>query len=173
MHASCGAQGLEPCMWCISTYEPLPLPPHTTTPQHHHTTTHNHTQPHTHQHTHTNHTNTNTNTNNTNTKTNQPTTNNVVFFCRSPLLNISGQPMTQRDTGAAKRRRERPFRSWLQHERLTVAVALAESLHHSAYRATSSVMDVVVESAALEGTDDSQCRGWRDGGLRDGSRCWR
>ena len=35
-------------------------------------------------------------------------------------------------TTAAKRRRERRLRSWWRHERMTVAAALAEALHHSA-----------------------------------------
>ena len=34
-------------------------------------------------------------------------------------------------TGAAKRRRERRLRSWLRHERMTVAAELAVALHHS------------------------------------------
>ena len=34
-------------------------------------------------------------------------------------------------TGAARRRRERRLRSWLKHERMTVAVALAEASHHT------------------------------------------
>ena len=37
-------------------------------------------------------------------------------------------------TGAAKRRRERRLRSWLRHERMTVAMALAEVTHHTAPR---------------------------------------
>ena len=37
-------------------------------------------------------------------------------------------------TGAAKRRRQRRLRSWLRHERMTVAMALAEVTHHSAPR---------------------------------------
>ena len=45
----------------------------------------------------------------------------------------SGQPLAARDS-AARRRRERRLRSWLKHEWLTVAMALAESLHHSAQR---------------------------------------
>ena len=35
------------------------------------------------------------------------------------------------DRGAAQRRRERRLRSWLKHERLTVAMELAAALHHS------------------------------------------
>ena len=34
-------------------------------------------------------------------------------------------------TGAAQRRRQRRLRSWLRHERMTVAMALAESTHHT------------------------------------------
>ena len=37
-------------------------------------------------------------------------------------------------TGSAKRRRERRLRSMLRHERMTVAMALAEALHHTAPR---------------------------------------
>ena len=37
-------------------------------------------------------------------------------------------------TGFARRRRERRLRSHLRHERMAVALALAESLHHSAQR---------------------------------------
>ena len=36
--------------------------------------------------------------------------------------------------GAARRRRERRLRSMLRHERMTVAMALAEALHHTAPR---------------------------------------
>ena len=36
--------------------------------------------------------------------------------------------------GAARRRRERRLRSWLKHERMTVAMALAEASHHTAPR---------------------------------------
>ena len=37
-------------------------------------------------------------------------------------------------TGSARRRRERRLRSMLRHERMSVAMAVAEKLHHSAYR---------------------------------------
>ena len=46
----------------------------------------------------------------------------------------SGRPMTAR--GAAWRRKQRRLRSMLLHERQTVAVAFAESQHHSAQRPT-------------------------------------
>ena len=36
--------------------------------------------------------------------------------------------------GAAMRRRQRRFRQWLRHERLSVAMALAENSHHAAPR---------------------------------------
>ena len=36
-----------------------------------------------------------------------------------------------RVAGSAMRRRERRLRSWAKHERMTVAMALAENLHHS------------------------------------------
>ena len=38
------------------------------------------------------------------------------------------------NAGSARRRRERRLRSMLRHERMAVATALAESLHHSAQR---------------------------------------
>ena len=39
--------------------------------------------------------------------------------------------MAARDAGSARRRRERRLRMHLRHERLSVAMALAEALHHS------------------------------------------
>ena len=36
--------------------------------------------------------------------------------------------------GAARRRRERRLRSWLRHERESVAMALAEQKHHASRR---------------------------------------
>ena len=43
--------------------------------------------------------------------------------------------------GAAKRRRERRLRSWAKHERMTVAMALAENLHHSRQKVEGSEHD--------------------------------
>ena len=37
----------------------------------------------------------------------------------------------ERASGAAKQRRERRLRSWLRHERMTVAAELSAALHHS------------------------------------------
>ena len=42
--------------------------------------------------------------------------------------------MAEHAAGAAKRRRERRLRQWQRHERLTVAMALAEATHHAAPR---------------------------------------
>ena len=42
-------------------------------------------------------------------------------------MDLSEQP----GSGAAQRRRQRRLRSWLRHERMTVAMALAERTHHS------------------------------------------
>ena len=58
-------------------------------------------------------------------------------------------------TGSARRRRERRFRSFLRHERMSVAMALAESTHHSAQRQKTprAVRGVRVE---LHGDDPEQ-----------------
>ena len=45
-------------------------------------------------------------------------------------MDLNGWPMADR-AGAAKRRRERRLRSWLRHERMTVAAELSAALHHS------------------------------------------
>ena len=44
------------------------------------------------------------------------------------MMDPSGRPLS---SGVARRRRERRLRSMLRHERMTVAMALAEKLHHS------------------------------------------
>ena len=54
-------------------------------------------------------------------------------------------------TGSARRRRERRLRSWAKHERLSVAMALAEKLHHSANRTVSPKKDDVEQHHALRG----------------------
>ena len=51
--------------------------------------------------------------------------------------------------GAAFRRRERRLRSWLKHERIIVAMALAESLHHSAQRLEKARAREVEQQKAL------------------------
>ena len=52
----------------------------------------------------------------------------VLFFASPAVgMDLSEQP----GSGAAQRRRQRRLRSWLRHERMTVAMALAERTHHS------------------------------------------
>ena len=53
-------------------------------------------------------------------------------------------------TGAAKRRRERRLRQWQRHERMTVAMAVAEAAHHSAPRrqnTATAIREEVVHDA--------------------------
>ena len=54
----------------------------------------------------------------------------ALFFRHLLRMDLSEQP----SSGAAQRRRQRRLRSWLRHERMTVAMALAESTHHAAPR---------------------------------------
>ena len=46
-------------------------------------------------------------------------------------VDSGGCAMEYERVGAAKRSRERRLRSWAKHERMSVAMALAENLHHS------------------------------------------
>ena len=50
------------------------------------------------------------------------------FCCAFKLSTMDG---VGNETGSAMRRRQRRLRSWLRHERMTVAMALAESTHHT------------------------------------------
>ena len=50
------------------------------------------------------------------------------------------------DAGTAKRRRERRLRQFLRHERLTVAMLLAETQHHAAPRGQNTARSRVEES---------------------------
>ena len=54
------------------------------------------------------------------------------FFSQTSVVAVSDH------AGAAKRRRERRLRSWLRHERMTVAMELASALHHEAPRGTDA-----------------------------------
>ena len=54
-------------------------------------------------------------------------------------------------TSSARRRRERRLRSWAKHERLSVAMATAEKLHHSANRTALSKEEEVEQDYALRG----------------------
>ena len=60
-------------------------------------------------------------------------------------------------TSAAKRRRERRLRAWLRHERQSIAMHLAEALHHSA----GSSWTKVVERREGEGVEGEQYVGLR------------
>ena len=64
-------------------------------------------------------------------------------------------------TGSARRRRERRLRSMLRHERMSVAMALAEKLHHSAYRSVPLKEELVEHEKydAPTGPEDSQRAG--------------
>ena len=53
-------------------------------------------------------------------------------------------------TGSARRRRERRLRSMLRHERMAVAMALAEALHHSSGTTPSKRDTRVVEGAKYD-----------------------
>ena len=61
------------------------------------------------------------------------------------------QPSVAHAAGAAKRRRERRLRLFLRHERLTVAMLLAESQHHAAPRGQSRARSGGWERGVLHG----------------------
>ena len=69
------------------------------------------------------------------------------------MIMASGQPSAACDS-AARRRRERRLLSWLRHELMTVAMALAEKLHHSAQRP-------LMARAGEEGHEDKYNAPWR------------
>ena len=50
-------------------------------------------------------------------------------------------------TGSALRRRQRRLRQWLRHERMTVAMALAEASHHAAPRRLKPASAITVNDA--------------------------
>ena len=52
----------------------------------------------------------------------------LCFLCCTTMADPSGRPQS---SGVARRRRERRLRSMLRHERMTVAMALADFSHHS------------------------------------------
>ena len=61
------------------------------------------------------------------------------------------QPSVAHAAGAAKRRRERRLRQFLRHERLTVAMLLAESQHHAAPRGQNKARSGEEARVALHG----------------------
>ena len=72
---------------------------------------------------------------------------------------LAGSMCVAREPGSARRRRERLLRSMLRHERLAVAIALAEELRHSACR-TVPEEEEVEQYAALRGQTPAKAR-WR------------
>ena len=99
-----------------SALPPPPPPPHNINSNHSHHTPHHHTT----------------------TTTSVAVWAQAVFHLSLPFLsnfseNQSGRHVAAWRTrdGAAKRWRERRLRSWLKHERQTVRMVLAETLHHS------------------------------------------
>ena len=58
----------------------------------------------------------------------------VLFLSRQSVEPMWSVPSAEHAAGAAKRRRERRLRQFLRHERLTVAMLLAETNHHAAPR---------------------------------------
>ena len=122
---------------------PPPLPPTFLPPCTHHThTTHctlhttHHTLHITHNTTHyTLHTTTPHNTPHHHHQASPPKRSSFVAFCVKPQrLMMDVERDAGGGTGSARRRRERRLRSMLRHERMSVAMALAESAHHSARR---------------------------------------
>ena len=53
-------------------------------------------------------------------------------------MDLSGQPMAARASGAAQRRKWRRLRAALRHEQQSIAMALASALHHSADKTTTA-----------------------------------
>ena len=80
----------------------------------------------------------------------------------------SKHPLAARDS-AARRRRERRLHISLKHERLKVAMALAESLHHSAQRLEKARARVVEEQDKHEALRRQKAPppGKRQGVLKD------
>ena len=77
-------------------------------------------------------------------------------FCESKPWRVASLMMAERGdaagvTSSARRRRERRLRSWAKHERLSVAVALAEKLHHSPNRTALPKEEEVEQDYALRG----------------------
>ena len=64
-------------------------------------------------------------------------------------------------TSSARRRRERRLHSWAKHERMTVAIALAEALHHSAPKVRAEPYN------APQSQMTARAAGTRPGGLQD------
>ena len=63
-------------------------------------------------------------------------------------------------TGSARRRTERRLRSMLRHEQMAVAMALAESLHHSAQRPEKAKAKEVEEQDQHEAVASAMSSLW-------------
>ena len=79
---------------------------------------------------------------------------------RAPAVAMSAAHV-ERVTGSARRRRERRLRSMLRHERMSVAMALAERLHHSACRS------VPLRKELVEHVQDNAPRGQKTASDRE------
>ena len=76
-------------------------------------------------------------------------------------MDLNGRQMAD-CAGAAKRRRERRLRSWLRHERMTVAAELSAALHHS-----RDGGQVKYDGLRAQKTDSAAPPGVRPGSLCD------
>ena len=83
-------------------------------------------------------------------------------------MDLSGQPMVARASGAAQRRKLRRLRAALRHEQQSIAMALASALHHSAdkttraqYNAPRGQKNAGTEYYALSDEDEVPARGSR------------
>ena len=82
----------------------------------------------------------------------------LVIFCSElffTLPSVIDMPLHgEFAVGAAMRRRQRRLRSWLRHERMTVAMTLAELTHHTAPRGLKM-------ARVGEGVENATCDGLR------------
>ena len=72
-------------------------------------------------------------------------------------MDLSEQPVL----GATQRRRQRRLRSWLRHERMTVAMAVAERTHHSSRGQTIARAGVWRHELNFTGRDRRLRMHWR------------
>ena len=67
---------------------------------------------------------------------------------------------------SARRRRERRLRSWAKHERMSIAIALAENLHHSRQKVEGNA------SNGLRAQKSARAAGCHPGVLKDPEVQW-
>ena len=118
---------------------------------------------HTHLESRQNNNNNNNNNTNNNNKAVCPKRALVCVTCGG--MDLSGQPMVARASGAAQRRKLRRLRAALRHEQQSIAMALASALHHSAdktsraqYNAPRGQKNAGTEYYAL--SDDDEVPVW-------------